>query len=238
MNAYAVTITAPGPKSAFQDHHHSIGQVDGLEDALHALGLRITAIEDLLPAVNTAAQTDSVGESLEIEIPDRMELFPGKLADDTDVEAASKDPKKLPKPARARRRRRHQPRPQTRRGLVCSPPRPDNLEAGEKIPRSSLRPPGQHPRRGPQLHRSFHAGIQVYQYAGYYSAGKPSKRKSSDPAAPAVSGRIRLNFFFQHCAGLPSFPFCFSCSFPPLTISLPSPGWNADLQVVPLLRME
>jgi len=99
VNAYAVTITAAGPKSAFQDHHHSIGQVNGLEDTLLALGLRITAIEDLLPAVNPAARTGSVGESLEIEIPDRMEIFPGKLAADVDAEAASKDLKKLPKPA-------------------------------------------------------------------------------------------------------------------------------------------
>nr|HRJ74007.1 hypothetical protein [Terrimicrobiaceae bacterium] len=96
-NAFAVTLTAAGPKSAFQDHHHSIGQVNGLEDALLALGLRITAIEDLLPAVNPAARTGSVGESLEIEIPDKAEMFPGKLAED--AEAASKDPEKLPKPA-------------------------------------------------------------------------------------------------------------------------------------------
>ena len=98
-NAYAITVTAAGPKSAFQDHHHSIGQVDGLGDALLALGLRITAIEDLLPAVNPAAQTGSAGDSLEIEIPDRMELFPGKLADGADAAEAEKDASKLPKPA-------------------------------------------------------------------------------------------------------------------------------------------
>jgi hypothetical protein len=98
-HAYAITITAAGPKSAFQDHHHSIGQVDGLGDALLALGLRITAIEDLLPAVNPAAQTGTTGDSLEIEIPDRMEMFPGKLASGVDAAAADKDASKLPKPA-------------------------------------------------------------------------------------------------------------------------------------------
>ncbi len=99
QNAYAVIVTAAGPKSAFQDHHHSIGQINGLPDALLALGLRITAIEDLLPAVNPAARSGSSGATLEIEIPDRSEMFPGKLAADTDAEAAEKDPTKLPKPA-------------------------------------------------------------------------------------------------------------------------------------------
>jgi len=98
-NACAITITAAGPKSAFQDHHHSIGQVDGLEDALLALGLRITAIEDLLPSVNPSAQTGSTGDSLEIEIPDKAEMFPGKLADGADAAEAEKDASKLPKPA-------------------------------------------------------------------------------------------------------------------------------------------
>ena len=99
MNAYAVTITAAGPKSAFQDHHHSIGQINELPEALLALGLRLTAIEDLLPAVNPAARSGATATALEIEIPDRSEMFPGKLAADTTAEAAEKDPTKLPKPA-------------------------------------------------------------------------------------------------------------------------------------------
>lgn len=99
QNAYAVTITAAGPKSAFQDHHHSIGQIDGLEEALNALGLRVTAIENLLPSVNPAARsgTDS-GNSMEIEIPDRAEMFPGKFAPDFDAASAA-DGKTLPRPA-------------------------------------------------------------------------------------------------------------------------------------------
>ena len=99
-NAYGVTITAAGPKSAFQDHHHSIGQIDGLEDALNALGLRVTAIENLLPSVNPAARsgTDTT-KSMEIEIPDRAEMFPGKFAADFDPASAANDGKSLPKPA-------------------------------------------------------------------------------------------------------------------------------------------
>ena len=92
QNAYAVTITAAGPKSAFQAHHHTIGQIDGLPDALDALGLRITAIEVLLPSVNPSAQTGTTGESLGIEIPDASEMFPGKVATGADAT-------KLPKPA-------------------------------------------------------------------------------------------------------------------------------------------
>lgn len=99
-NAYAITITAAGPKSAFQAHHHSIGQIDGLDDALTALGLRVTAIEDLLPAVNPAARSGTdTDKSLEIEIPDRAEMFPGRFAADFDAESAAADGKNLPKPA-------------------------------------------------------------------------------------------------------------------------------------------
>lgn len=99
-NSHAVTITAAGPKSAFQDHHHSIGQIDGLEDELNALGLRVTAIENLLPSVNPSARSGTdTGKSLEIEIPDRAEMFPGKFAADFDAASAADDGKNLPKPA-------------------------------------------------------------------------------------------------------------------------------------------
>jgi hypothetical protein len=99
-NALAVVITAAGPKSAFQAHHHAIPQVDGLEDALNALGTRIGAIEELLPSVNPAARSGTeTGTSLEIEIPDHAEMFPGRLPDGFDVASASSDGKNLPKPA-------------------------------------------------------------------------------------------------------------------------------------------
>lgn len=100
LNAFAVVITAAGPKSAFQAHHHTIPQVDGLEDALNTLGMRIGAIEELLPSVNPAARSGTeAGTSLQIEIPDRAEMFPGKFAADFDAASAATGGKTLPKPA-------------------------------------------------------------------------------------------------------------------------------------------
>jgi hypothetical protein len=96
----AVVVSSAGPISAFQAHHHTIPQVEGLPDALSALGLRIEAIEELLPSVNpTARAGPDTEKSLEIEIPDRAEMFPGKLPDHFDAESAAKDGRDLPKPA-------------------------------------------------------------------------------------------------------------------------------------------
>jgi hypothetical protein len=100
QDSLAVVITSAGPVSAFQTHHHTIPQVDDLEDALNTLGTRIGAIEDLLPSVNPAARSGTDTEtSLEIEIPDHAEMFPGKFAEDFNAESAAKDGKNLPRPA-------------------------------------------------------------------------------------------------------------------------------------------
>lgn len=100
QNALAVVLSSAGPVSAFQAHHHAIPQVDGLEDALNALGMRVSAIEELLPKTNPSARSGAdTGNSLEIEIPDKAELFPGKFPEGFDAGAAPKDGRNLPRPA-------------------------------------------------------------------------------------------------------------------------------------------
>ena len=100
VNSLAVVLTSAGPISAFQAHHHTMGQVDGLLDAIATLGTRIGAIEELLPTVNPVATTESsTAASLEIEIPDKKEMLPGNFASDFDFAAAAADAKLLPRPA-------------------------------------------------------------------------------------------------------------------------------------------
>lgn len=99
LNSLAIVLTSAGPTSAFQAHHHTIPQVDGLEDALNALGMRIGAIEELLPKTNPSSRSGEDGSnSLEIEIPDKAELFPGKFPENFDASAAAKEGKNLPRP--------------------------------------------------------------------------------------------------------------------------------------------
>lgn len=75
-DSLAVVITSAGPASAFQAHHHTIGQIDGLQDALDDLGDRLTAIENLLPtAPPSSADQESDGEAVSIEIPDADATF-------------------------------------------------------------------------------------------------------------------------------------------------------------------
>jgi hypothetical protein len=87
VNGLVVTITTAGPISAFQNHTHTIAQIIGLQDALFALGARLAAIEDLLPTVQPTLPAANT-QPLQIQLPDRTEVFPGKLP-------AGFDPKSL-----------------------------------------------------------------------------------------------------------------------------------------------
>lgn len=83
----ALVITSAGPVSAFQAHTHTMAQIIGLVDALFALGSRVAAIENLLPKVQPTLPAAS-STPMDIQIPDRTELFPGRLP-------AGFDPKSL-----------------------------------------------------------------------------------------------------------------------------------------------
>ena len=86
-DSLVVTISTAGPKSVFARHTHTISEIIGLEDALFAMGARVAAIEDLLPKVQPTLPSES-SQPIEIQIPDKSEVFPGRLP-------AGFDPKSL-----------------------------------------------------------------------------------------------------------------------------------------------
>ena len=83
-NAYVATISTAGPKSAFQDHTHTIAQVEGLDLILDDLGTRVNLIEDLLPEYSgiSVANKDS-GNVASWKLPDISEIFPTRTKFDT-----------------------------------------------------------------------------------------------------------------------------------------------------------
>lgn len=86
-DSLVVTISTAGPKSAFARHMHYMSEIIGLEDAIFAIGARLAVIEDLLPHVNPTLPS-SESKPLDITIPDKAEIFPGRLP-------ANFDPKSL-----------------------------------------------------------------------------------------------------------------------------------------------
>lgn len=67
-NAIAVTITSAGPKSAFQDHTHTVGQIVGLQDIIDSLSNRVTALEAIVPNLGAVASS-STSSAFTIPIP-------------------------------------------------------------------------------------------------------------------------------------------------------------------------
>lgn len=61
-NAYVATITTAGPKSAFQDHTHTIDQIEGLRLIIDDLGSRVQGLEDVIMVVGAGSNTDGGGE--------------------------------------------------------------------------------------------------------------------------------------------------------------------------------
>lgn len=100
LNAYVLNFTAAGPASAFQNHTHTIQQIIGLEDALFALGARLASIEDLLPQVQPAAPRTDL-KPMEISIPDKAEIFPGRLSASIDAKSLASGTLPTPLPRAA-----------------------------------------------------------------------------------------------------------------------------------------
>ena len=88
LDSLVVTISTAGPKSVFARHTHTISEIIGLEDALFALGSRVAAIEDLLPKVQPTLPSGS-SQPIEIQIPDKSEVFPGRLPSGFDPKSLS-----------------------------------------------------------------------------------------------------------------------------------------------------
>lgn len=100
MDSLVVTISTAGPRSAFARHTHYTSEIIGLDDALFALGARVAAIEDLLPQVQPAAPRNDA-KPMEISIPDKAEIFPGRLPASIDAKslASGNLPTSLPRAA-------------------------------------------------------------------------------------------------------------------------------------------
>lgn len=93
----ACLISSAGPKSAFQDHTHTIAQVEGLREELDALGARVEVLEDLIPA-GAAEVTGKAQEGVVAEwpLPAVFEVFPARTVV-TGTSLAALDLAKLPR---------------------------------------------------------------------------------------------------------------------------------------------
>jgi hypothetical protein len=93
----ACLITSAGPKSAFQDHTHTIPQVDGLRAELDALGSRVEALEELIPA-GAAEVAKGTTEAVVAEwtLPAIFEVYPSRTPI-TGASLAALDLSKLPR---------------------------------------------------------------------------------------------------------------------------------------------
>jgi hypothetical protein len=77
LNSLAVCITTAGPRSAFQNHTHSIGQITGLQALLDAIAAQLATITDLLPTVTLSVADPNTGVR-SIALPARTAVFPSR----------------------------------------------------------------------------------------------------------------------------------------------------------------
>ena len=75
VNAFAVTITSAGPKSAFQAHTHTIDQIIDLVADLDSLRNRVTALEAIVPNLGAVNSTASDSGSFTIPISTIKEVL-------------------------------------------------------------------------------------------------------------------------------------------------------------------
>ena len=85
LNGIRATISTAGPVSAFQAHTHTMGQIDGLEELLTELTGRVAVLEEVLPAAQPGYVSPDAGE-IKFDIPDLVEIFPGRFAPDAKLE--------------------------------------------------------------------------------------------------------------------------------------------------------
>jgi hypothetical protein len=85
--SYGVVITAAGPRSVFQAHTHTIGEVDRLVDILENFAERIEKLERLLPKAGVAGVT--AGPPASYVLPAVGEILPNASYLDGDSSLAS-----------------------------------------------------------------------------------------------------------------------------------------------------
>jgi hypothetical protein len=78
LNSLAICITTAGPKSAFQAHTHTVGQIVGLQELLDVLAERLTNIEDKLPFTAPGTRDADASAEQVFEIPNFATQYPGR----------------------------------------------------------------------------------------------------------------------------------------------------------------
>lgn len=93
VGGLAVLVSSAGPKSAFQEHEHTIAQVLGLEERLEAVEGRVDAIEELLPTAPPAVSGGNVAGAVRtIAVPVVEYIVPGRFEPGFDYAAAVANP--------------------------------------------------------------------------------------------------------------------------------------------------
>ncbi|MDR3406389.1 MAG: hypothetical protein P4L99_28145 [Chthoniobacter sp.] len=82
LNSLVVVITTAGPVSTFiADLHIAMGQVDGLDAALAALGARIAGLEELLPSGGLVLPNSTATTPQDFPVPDTYFIYPNARLD-------------------------------------------------------------------------------------------------------------------------------------------------------------
>ena len=76
LNGYVVTISTAGPVSAFQEHGHTIAQIEGLQLILDDLGERVEDLETFIPTSPPGVSSTSQTVIAAWELPELFEVFP------------------------------------------------------------------------------------------------------------------------------------------------------------------
>ncbi|XHR30422.1 MAG: hypothetical protein ACFUZC_07635 [Chthoniobacteraceae bacterium] len=74
LNSLAITITSAGPKSAFQAHTHTVGQIVGLQAIIDSLSNRVSALESIVPNLGAVSSSSTSG-TYTIPIPTISEVL-------------------------------------------------------------------------------------------------------------------------------------------------------------------
>ncbi len=76
MNEFVAIISTAGPVSAFQEHGHTIAQIEGLQTVLDDLGGRVEDLEAFIPSSSFSVSSTQQTIIAAWELPEIMEVFP------------------------------------------------------------------------------------------------------------------------------------------------------------------
>lgn len=76
VNGYVAIISTAGPVSAFQEHGHTIAQIEGLQLILDDLGERVEDLETFIPTSPPGVSSTQQSVIAAWELPELFEVFP------------------------------------------------------------------------------------------------------------------------------------------------------------------